>query len=71
MMLGGIYMGEDKYKIVFRKCEENSIEENLTVSESDMLAQITILISNGYKILSVRSLERMQKLEGANNGEAR
>ena len=64
-------MGEDKYKIVFRKREENSIEENLTVSESDMLAQITILISNGYKILSVRSLERMQKLEGANNGEAR
>ena len=62
---------EDKYKIVFRKCEVNSIEENLTISESDMLAQITILIRNGYKILSVRSLERMQKMEEANNGEAR
>lgn len=64
-------MGEDKYKIVFRKREEGAIEENLTVSESDMFGLIGILISNGYKILSVRSLERMQKLEGANNGEAR
>ena len=64
-------MMEDKYKIVFRKCEENSIEENLTVSEGDMIAQITILACNGYKVLSVRSLEKMQKLEGAGNGEAR
>ena len=61
-------MMEDKYKIVFRKCEENSIEENLTISESDMIAQITILACNGYKILSVRSLERMQNFEGSNNG---
>jgi hypothetical protein len=64
-------MMQDKYRIVFRKNVDNSIEENLTVSESDMLAQITILINNGYKILSVRSLEKIAKVEGSENGEAR
>lgn len=63
-------MGEDKYRIAYRKDTENSIEENLTVSEFDMLAQITILYKNGYKILSVRLLEK-SKEEGAKNGEAR
>lgn len=64
-------MGEDKYKIVFRKREEGAIEEIITVSESDMFGLISILIGNDYKILSVSSLERMQKFEGTNNGEAR
>ena len=70
MMLGGIYMGEDKYRIAYKKDTANSIEENLTVSEYDMLAQITILIRNGYKILSVRLLEK-PKGEDVKNGEAR
>lgn len=63
-------MGEDKYKIVFRKNTDNSIEENLTVAECDMLAQITILINNGYKILSVRSLEKCT-FEGVADGKSR
>lgn len=63
-------MGEDKYRIAYRKNLDNSIEENLTVSEFDMLATITILYNNGYKILSVRLLEK-SKEEGTKNGETR
>jgi len=62
-------MGEDKYRIAYKKNTVNSIEENLTVMEIDMLAQITILYNNGYKILSVRLLEK-SKGEDV-NGEAR
>ena len=58
-------MGEDKYRIAYKKNTVNSIEESLTVMEFDMLAQITILFNNGYKILSVRLLEK-SKGEDAN-----
>ena len=63
-------MSEDKYRIAYKKDADNSIEENLTVSECDMLCQITILYHNGYKILSVRLLEK-SKGEDVKNGEAR
>ena len=61
---------EDKYKITYKKDTVGSIEENLTVIEFDMHAQITILLRNGYKILSVRLLEKPAE-ENVEDGEAR
>lgn len=63
-------MDEDKYKITYKKDTVGSIEENLTVIEFDMHAQITILLRNGYKILSVRLLEKPAE-ENVEDGEAR
>lgn len=56
LALNSIFGTQSNYTIKYKKRVTlgDSVEERLTVKESDLLDLLTILSQNGYKIISVK-----------------
>lgn len=71
LALNSIFGAQSNYTIKYKKRVTlgDSVEERLTVKESDLLDLLTILSQNGYKIISVK--EEVQATKPKKAGSAR
>lgn len=69
LALNSIFGAQSDYTIKYKKrvTVGDSVEERLTVKESDLLDLLTILSHNGYKIISVKEEVKATKPKKVGN----